>query len=765
MSDVHDTDDEQLLLKAELTALILPEENPEEPKESYVPDGYDEIEDYLQDVRETYALDLQADQDNRDAALEDKKFSAGDQWDPLVLQMRIGLPCLTINTIPQFTAQLVGDWRENKIGVKVLPAENGDKDVADIRADLIRSIETKARADRVYNNAFESMVQCGDGAFRVAVQYAGEDVFDQEITLAPIDDALSVVWDRLSIDPTGRDANHCFVDDVMPRKEFNARWPGCSPSNLRDKDERVLTAGGWFDNKTVKVTEHWRMIERKRTLVMFKDGSIYDQDDLKQMSDNAEHEDIQKFLQEHGHPVKTRVAPCTYAQMHLVTGWKILAGPYEYKMTRLPIIRMSGRVVTISDQRVRYGLVRFMKDHVRLRNFARSVAAEQLGYAPKAQWIAPESAVEGREDAFRKAHLTRDPLLVYNDDASEPPERIDPPAIQAAWLNEVQQFTQDLKDITGIHDASLGIPSNETSGKAINARQREGDIASLTYYDNGNAAVLEAGDVMNQLIGQIYDGTRIIRIVGEDESTKLVNINDPNDPKSPNIAVGMYDVAMSSGPSYTTRRQEAADAMMNAVQVFPEIMQVAGDLIVKAQDWPGAEELADRLVKTIPPNLLSDKEKAELGENGPNPQQLMQQGAQMQQQLQECQQELQKLQAENLMIKAKDMAKENENQIRVYEAETQRLEAYAQLLKDGMSLNLQKLEQEASQALEAQQQDHDQKMDAANLMQDQVQHQQGLQADQQQQQTDLAAKQYAADQDTLTQERIRRMEAENDKGS
>jgi hypothetical protein len=174
-----------------------------------------------------------------------------------------------------------------------------------------------------------------------------------------------------------------------------------------------------------------------------------------------------------------------------------------------------------------------MKDAARLRNFWRSVAAEQLGYAPKAQWLAPESAVEGREDTFRKAHLSRDPLLVYNDDATAPPERIDPPQMQMALLNEAKINTQDMKDVTGIHDASLGIKSNETSGRAIMARQREGDVASLTYYDNGNAAILEAGDVINQLIPQIYDGTRIIRTIGEDEATKLVNINDPMDPNSP----------------------------------------------------------------------------------------------------------------------------------------------------------------------------------------------------------------------------------------
>lgn len=701
------------ILEGEITALFLPEKDPEMPADDYVPEGFEDVESYLDDLRKTYTLDIQADQDNRDAAMEDKKFTAGDQWDPIVLQQRQGLPCLTINTIPSFLAQLVGDWRENKVGVKVLPAENGDKNVADIRSDLIRSIETKSRAERVYNSAFESMTACGDGAFRVAVQYAGEDVFDQEIVLQPIDDCLSVVWDRLSIDPTGRDATHAFVDDTLPRKEYEARWGEVSSSNLRDREEKVLVNSGWMDQDTVRVTEHWRMVEKKRTLVLFKDGTIFDMDKLKS---EVKPDDLDAFIAKHGSVSKIRQAPCTYAQMHLVTGFKILAGPYEWKMNRLPIIRMSGRTVTIGDQRVRYGLVRFMKDHVRLRNFCRSVAAEQLGYAPKAQWIAPESAVEGREDLFRKAHLTRDPLLVYNDDAEAPPQRLEPPPIQAALLNEAQVYTQDLKDVTGIHDASLGIQSNETSGKAINARQREGDIASLTYYDNGNAAILEAGDVMNQLIGQIYDGTRIIRIIGEDESAKLVSINDPMDPNSPNIATGIYDVAITSGPAYTTRRVEAAEAMMNAVQVFPEIMGIAGDLIVKAQDWPGADELAERLVKAVPPQYLSDKEKAEVGQQGQDAQALMQQQTQLQEQMQQTQEQLGKLQQENQMLKTKDAAKEADIEIKRYEAETARLTAYAALIKDGAAMDLEKLQVEADQAFKVGDQAHQQTMDVANLL-------------------------------------------------
>jgi hypothetical protein len=301
-----------------------------------------------------------------------------------------------------------------------------------------------------------------------------------------------------------------------------------------------------------------------------------------------------------------------------------------------------------------------MRDPVRLKNFWRSVAAEQLGYAPKAQWIAPESAVEGREEQFRQAHLSRDPLLVYNDDATAPPQRLDPPVPQAALLNEANVNSQDMKDVTGIHDASLGVRSNETSGRAIQARQREGDIANIVYYDNGNAAILEAGDVINQLIGQVYDGTRIIRTIGEDEAVKFVKINDPYDPESPDLSVGKYDVAMTSGTSYTTRRVEAAQALMEAIQVWPQLIQVGGDIIAKAQDWPGADKLADRLKKTIPAQFLGpDEQEEEGGPPAPTPEEI-----------QAMQQQLQVLAQENQQLKT-------DRKIQAYEAETKRLDVIA----------------------------------------------------------------------------------------
>jgi hypothetical protein len=421
----------------------------------------------------------------------------------------------------------------------------------------------------------------------------------------------------------------------------------------------------WVDHDSYQVTEYWRLIERKKLLGLFENGKVF-------ILDNDNYEQI---IQENGYPVKTRISWVTYAQMHLCTGFQILDGPYEYKLNRLPIIRMSGRITNVGGRRIRYGLVRWMKDAVRMKNYFRSVAAEQLGYAPKAKWMVTASAVEGRENELREAHTKRDPLLIFNDEAvfGQNVIPVQPPGIEAALLNEAAINTQDMKDVTGIHDASLGIRSNETSGRAILARQREGDVANLQFHDNGNAAILEAGDVINQLLPQIYDGKRIVRGIGEDERIKFIKLNDPYDPNAIDMSVGKFDVALSTGPSYTTKRVEAAQAMMEAIQVWPQLMSVAGDLVAKAQDWPGADKLAKRLKKTIPPQFLDEDE----GGIGITPEQL-----------QEIQMQLQQLQAQNIELMQQLRDKRAELLIQAYNAETQRIRALSDNQVDATETNL-----------------------------------------------------------------------------
>jgi len=227
---------------------------------------------FLKFIRETYNDDYTADNDNRDAALEDLKFLAGDQWPDKIKRKRINKnkPVMTLNRLPAFIGLVVNQRRQNEAAIHVIPDEGGDKKVANIRQGLIRSIEKRSRAKFAYNTAHQNQVTCGDGAFEVCLEYADDDVFEQEIIIKPIPNALAVVWDRMSTDPTGKDAGHCFVEDYLTKREFKDAYPDAKITDfVSDPVMQSEARGqGWFVNDTVRVVNFWRMRAEMRTLAL-----------------------------------------------------------------------------------------------------------------------------------------------------------------------------------------------------------------------------------------------------------------------------------------------------------------------------------------------------------------------------------------------------------------------------------------------------------------------------------------------------------------
>lgn len=573
------------------------------------PEGYKDEAEFLKEARERFQRASDWDRENREAALEDAEFAAGDQWDDDARKSRAGLPCLTINRLPQYIAQVVGDIRINRPSIRVRPAEDADKDLASIREGLIRAIERDCDAQGVYAAAGQAQVTGGIGNFRVVIKYASEMAFERDLAIDRIPDPFAVTWDPMSVEPTGRDASWCFVTDEIPKADFDRQWPEAQESDL------IVEAreDGWMKDETVRVTEYWRVTDKPMTIALMDDGSVIP---------------VEK-VPEGQIPVETRQSSRKYACMYLITGHSILSGPHELPISRVPILRVQGWEIQLGAGKkpVRFGLVRWAKDPQRLMNYSRSVGAQTIALAPKGKWLAHEDSLsEDREDDFRAAASSTDPLLIYKGNV--PPVYTSPPQMPAALFQEAALYAQDIKDVTGLQDASLGARSNETSGKAIMARQREGDVATYVYHDNLKAAICEAGRVINELIPTVYDTARTIRIVGEDDATKVQRINDPNVPNNVDINQGRYDVAVETGPSYSTKRVEAAESMMQFMQAVPTAGQVAPDLVAKAMDWPMADILAERLKRTVPPQILEGEEGQEPKQ--PNPAEM--QAMEMQQQ-------------------------------------------------------------------------------------------------------------------------------------
>lgn len=593
------------------------------------PSDFESEYEFLQHIRTAFTRGKEADEKNRREAVEDARFVAGEQWDAAVRQRRnaASKPTLTINRLPAYVSQLVGNRRLNETGIKIVPDTGGTRKIAEVREGLIRSIQKNSRAQYAYDKAFEQQVIGGLGNFQVHLDYAHDDVFEQDIRIAAIPNPLSVIWDPSSVDPSGADAEYVFVVDTLPRDEFKRRYPDAQAGDW-DAVSRD-TRSGWDTADTVQVVSYWRMSSKPRTVAMLQNGDVVDVTEL----------DVEEWFDhvamDHDGEPMVREVQRKYAQMYICSSTDILAGPYELPIQRVPVFRVPGWELWIEGERPRWGLVRFLRDPQRLHNYWRSTIAEKLVGAPKQKWVAADSAVEGREDQWRRSHLSDDPLLIFNASSGAPPTRMPPMEMETALIEQAGVASQDIRDVSNIHEASLGGQSNEVSGRAIMARQRVGELGTVIYQDNLNSAIEEAGKVINQLIPFVYDTPRLVKVLGADMLTeKHIRINDSSDPESVDITIGKYAVSVTTGPSYATRRVESREEMMAMVNAMPNVMGVAADKIVEAQDWPGAEEIAQRLRTQLPPGMIGEDEM------DPAQQQQQQIAAQVAQQRQQMEQQM-----------------------------------------------------------------------------------------------------------------------------
>ena len=180
---------------------------------------------------------------------------------------------------------------------------------------------------------------------------------------------------------------------------------------------------------------------------------------------------------------------------------------------------------------------------------------------------------------------------------------------------------------------------------AILARQREGDVATFHFVDNLSRSIRQAGRIIVDLLPKIYDTVRMARILGEDGQTSSVMLRpgEPNhDQKIFDISAGKYDVVVNAGPSYSTKRDQAVEAMLEFIRVYPNAAPLLGDKLARNMDWPESEKIAERLKMMLPPNI----QQSEQDDTG-NPEvkavqnQAKMQLDQAQQQIQQMQQALQ----------------------------------------------------------------------------------------------------------------------------
>ena len=651
-----------------------------------------EQSDVLATMRHRFQMAMSAYSESREDELDDLRFMAGSpdnqwQWPADVLATRGSVqgqtinarPCLTINKLPQHVKQVTNEQRQNRPSGKVIPADDkGDVEVAEIFEGMVRHIEYMSDADVVYDTACENQVTYGEGYFRILTEYCNENSFDQDLRLGRIRNAFSVYMDPLIQDPAGCDAEWCFISQDLEKDEYERQYPNAAPiTSIMSQGVGDQSLSQWINENTIRIVEYFYHTHTPTKLNLYPGNqSFYD----------GSPED--KNMKEMGlKPIKSRTVDVKKVMWVKSNGYEVLQ-EQEWAGKWIPVIRVVGNEFEVDGRIYVSGLVRNAKDAQRMYNYWVSQEAEMLALAPKAPFIGYGGQFEGYENQWKTANTTNWPYLEVNPDVTDGmgatlplPQRAPPPLAQTGLIQAKMGASDDIKSTTGQYDSSLGATSNERSGKAILAREKQGDVGTFHYGDNLTKAIRFATRQLIDLIPKIYDTERIARVIGIDGEVSMAKINPEQDEpvkkivdeagvvieKVYNPSVGYYDVVATTGPGYMTKRQEAMDAMAQILQGNPQLWAVAGDLFVKNMDWPGSQELAERLAKTIDPKLLSaDDEDPAL------------QAAQ--QQIQAMGQEMEgmhaMLQNVSKSMEAQEMERKDfEAQIKLFDAETKRLTA------------------------------------------------------------------------------------------
>ena len=531
---------------------------------------------------------------NRENARDDIKFARlGEQWDQADKDNREteGRPCLTINRLPAFIRQVVNDARLNSPSIKVHPADdNSDIELAEIMTDIVRNIEYTSNAEIAYDNALEDAVTSGFGYFRVDIDYAFDDVFEMDLKIERIADPLSVYQDPYSREADASDWTYCFVVENIQKDLFKSSYPNADCSDWEGD------TGGWITEDTVRLAEYWTREEVETELHLMSDGTTI----------NAEQYEKNKQLFDTSGLTITQTRPSkTHKVMqYLLTSSEVLE-TNEWAGKYIPICPVYGDEVIDEDERHFISLVRPAKDAQRNYNYWRTASTEKVALATKAPWIGSTGSFDTDRRNWETANTETHPFLEY--DGPIPPQQLPPSMADAGSITEALNASDDLKNIMGIQDASLGIAGNETSGKAINARQREGDISTFHFIDNLSRGIRYAGRVLLDLIPHVYNKPRVMRIMGADGTPDSVQVNEEFElngmTKMHDLTKGKYDLIVTTGPSYTSKRDEAATQMTELLRSFPQAAPIIGDLVAKALDWPGADEIAKRLKTMLPPEI------------------------------------------------------------------------------------------------------------------------------------------------------------------
>lgn len=590
--------------------------------------------DFVSHALKRFKASADAEADKRRKMLEELKFYDGEHWDWQIKQQRKAKrrPCLTFNKLKPHLRQITNRQRQQNFAIRIKPESDGaaEKD-AKVRQGMVRHVEVESRAGVAYDEAGKYQTIMGRGWVRVLTEWVGE-TFKQEIRIKPVFDPLSVYPDHAATGFVYEDMRWGFVCQDMATDEYDTRYPNAEKSadlfgnsGIGHGYPEWANRSGSSGQGSIRVAEYFWVEETPRVKSRGTDGNDYWEGQLP--------EGVTEQMR--------RTVPQKRIKWAKINAVEVLEGvqsdgsigqlvPGDY----IPLVPALGERLVIDGKMRESGGVRDAMDPSRQYDYMNSAAAERIGLLPVVQFLAPYGSTEPFKEMYENVAEGGYSVLPYRhkDEAGDllpAPTPVSHDANIGAAVNMMARSEMDIHSITNVYQENLGDERAGKSGRAITALQGASDAGNFDSIDSLARTVEQVGRVVNGMIPSVYTATEIREIVNPDDSRRTVIIHSGREEEAKALAAkhaeengedqaiknifdiskGKYSTSVAVGPNAQTRRTEASNAWFELARTYPPLMQLAGDIIARKLDVDGKDEVADRLKRAVPPNLMDPAEE------------------------------------------------------------------------------------------------------------------------------------------------------------
>lgn len=543
--------------------------------------------------------------ENRFEQAVDEDFYDNIQWkaeDAAIVEER-GQQPIVYNVISTSVDWVLGTQKRTRSDFKVLPRRKEEGKPAERKTQLLKYLSDVNKTPYGVSRAFEDAVKVGLGW----LETGNQDDLEGEPLYARWENWRHIIYDSSACERDLSDARYInrfrwldrdVIEMMFPKRlgliaESVAQHDSISSLSdygdvASDSKEELLDQpgrGGHQDithenRQRLRVIECWyrkpAMVKRMKRGAFH--GDIYDPSDPNHVAAVKHRDSILVDRQ------MMRVHVAIFTESGLL--WNSVT---PYRHNRFPFVPVWGR------QRGRdglpYGMIRGMRGPQEDIN---KRASKALAILATNKVVMEEDAVPDLKKFLDE--VSRPDGVIVKRRGAELDITTDRDLADAHFAVMSQSIAL-LQAQSGVTDENMGRRTNATSGKAIEARQNQGSMATAGYFDNLRYALQLFGELQLSLIEQFYDEQKSFRITNMRGTPEYITVNDglpEND-----IARSKADYVISEQDWNATVRQAQVAELMELLTMVapgaPQIVLAALDLIVESMDLPSREELVKRI--------------------------------------------------------------------------------------------------------------------------------------------------------------------------